>query len=58
VAVNAGEEPATLSLGNAGSAEVLLATARGAKEPPRVEVVDGVATLDIGPRAGAVVRLG
>jgi neopullulanase len=58
VALNAGEEPASLPLGPAGTdAAVVLATGRARMAPPSLTSADGSVSLALPRRAGAVVRL-
>jgi cyclomaltodextrinase / maltogenic alpha-amylase / neopullulanase len=67
VAMNAGDEPALLSLGaepatgggtGIRGTEVVLAVGRARSTPPLVWAWDGGATVELPPRSGAVVRLG
>ena len=58
VALNAGETAASVALDPAaGDAAVLLSTGRGRIHPPRLAAGDGVLTVELPPRAGAVVSL-
>jgi len=58
VAVNAGESPVSLGLGEPGvEPSIMLVAARARLDRPVVAMADGVATVELPPRSGAVVRL-
>jgi neopullulanase len=58
VVLNAGEEAASVELGPIdGDAAVLLAVGRGRDLAPRLAIGDGTASVELAPRAGAVIRL-
>jgi cyclomaltodextrinase / maltogenic alpha-amylase / neopullulanase len=62
VALNPGEEAVTLALPSGGAplgleSAVQLAVARARTEPPRIVAFDGTVSVELGPRAGAVIRL-
>jgi cyclomaltodextrinase / maltogenic alpha-amylase / neopullulanase len=67
VALNAGEVDALVPLGGEASGEaggeanapwVLLATGRARGLPPRLTRADGILSVELPPRSGAVIRLG
>ncbi|MEO5705234.1 MAG: glycoside hydrolase family 13 protein, partial [Candidatus Limnocylindrales bacterium] len=57
VAINAGDEPVRLALGEASGGSLVLAMARARSTAPELTEADGVATIELPPRSGAVVRL-
>jgi neopullulanase len=57
VAINAGDSPATLRLGE-GGAFTLLAVGRARTIAPILHGADGTVAIELPPRSGAVVRLG
>jgi cyclomaltodextrinase len=58
VALNAGEYPVTLALGDAARGTLLLGVGRARTDPPEIAQHDGALTIDMPPRSGAVVQLG
>ena len=58
VALNAGEYPVTLALGDASGAALLLGVGRARIDAPDIGHLDGALTIDMPPRSGAVVQLG
>jgi cyclomaltodextrinase len=59
VAINAGDEPVSLSLPAVASGipSLLLAAGRARAEAPRIVAEEGTLTIGLGPRGGAVVAL-
>jgi neopullulanase len=57
VALNPGDEPVGLALGDAGSATVLAAVGRARGNDVTVTGADGRIAIDVPPRSGVVVRL-
>ena len=57
VAINPGDSPVRLALGDAADAEALLAVARARATAPRLSIDDGAAAVELPPRSGAVIRL-
>jgi len=58
IALNAGRAEASLGLGHtAGGAATLLSTGSGRISPPRLAAADGIVTIVLPPRSGAVVSL-
>ena len=59
VVLNASDASASLAVGSAGgNAAVLLSTARGRMQPPRLLASEGSLSVELAPRSGAVVDLG
>jgi neopullulanase len=58
VALNPGDAPISLALGDASSGTLLLVVGRARTEAPRVAAGGHGAWIDLPPRSGAVVRLG
>ena len=57
VAVNPGDDPIRLALGQGSSGSVILTMGRARSIAPQVASTDGAIMIDLPPRSGAVVRL-